>query len=203
MNFFGQRLPILACLLLMSALASTSTSASAQFRQPSAQLTTTVVEEIFRAGDTATLKLEVQLPEDIHVQSDKPRDPYVIPTLLTLALPEGLTMGGITYPESTDFQLVGWEEPLLVFEHEFTIEVLLNLDVSLPTGEIVIPGSFLYQACDDQVCFAPATEAYEFAVTIIQLSEKTGLPSNLLAKDSLTVFDSSSIEVGELSSGDS
>tara|TARA_B100001559_G_C16205961_1_gene486581 strand:- start:15 stop:428 length:414 start_codon:yes stop_codon:yes gene_type:complete len=127
-------------------------------------LTTTVVEEIFRAGDTATLKLEVQLPEDIHVQSDKPRDPYVIPTLLTLALPEGLTMGGITYPESTDFQLVGWEEPLLVFEHEFTIEVLLNLDVSLPTGEIVIPGSFLYQACDDQVCFAPATEAIEWSI---------------------------------------
>ena len=95
MNFFGQRLPMLACLLLMSVLASTSTSASAQFRQPSAQLTTTFVEEIFRAGDTATLKLEVQLPEDIHVQSDKPRDPYVIPTLLTLALPEGLTMGGI------------------------------------------------------------------------------------------------------------
>jgi|TARA_B100000676_G_scaffold238305_1_gene238658 hypothetical protein len=122
------------------------------------------VEEIFRAGDTATLKLEVQLPEDIHVQSDKPRDPYVIPTLLTLALPEGLTMGGITYPESTDFQLVGWEEPLLVFEHEFTIEVLLNLDVSLPTGEIVIPGSFLYQACDDQVCFAPATEAIEWSI---------------------------------------
>ena len=164
MNFFGQRLPILACLLIMSALASTSTSASAQFRQPSAQLTTTVVEEIFRAGDTATLKLEVQLPEDIHVQSDKPRDPYVIPTLLTLALPEGLTMGRITYPESTDFQLVGWEEPLLVFEHEFTIEVLLNLDVSLPTGEIVIPGSFLYQACDDQVCFAPATEAIEWSI---------------------------------------
>jgi len=122
------------------------------------------VEEIFRAGDTATLKLEVQLPEDIHVQSDKPRDPYVIPTLLTLALPDGLTMGGITYPESTDFQLVGWEEPLLVFEHEFTIEVLLNLDVSLPTGEIVIPGSFLYQACDDQVCFAPATEAIEWSI---------------------------------------
>ena len=122
------------------------------------------MEEIFRAGDTATLKLEVQLPEDIHVQSDKPRDPYVIPTLLTLALPEGLTMGGITYPESTDFQLVGWEEPLLVFEHEFTIEVLLNLDVSLPTGEIVIPGSFLYQACDDQVCFAPATEAIEWSI---------------------------------------
>ena len=155
---------MLACLLLMSVLASTSTSASAQFRQPSAQLTTTVVEEIFRAGDTATLKLEVQLPEDIHVQSDKPRDPYVIPTLLTLALTDGLTMGGITYPESTDFQLVGWEEPLLVFEHEFTIEVLLNLDVSLPTGEIVIPGSFLYQACDDQVCFAPATEAIEWSI---------------------------------------
>ena len=164
MNFFGQRLPMLACLLFMSALASTSTSASAQCRQPSAQLTTTVVEEIFRAGDTATLKLEVQLPEDIHVQSDKPRDPYVIPTLLTLALPEGLTMGGITYPESTEFQLVGWEEPLLVFEHEFTIEVLLNLDVSLPTGVIVIPGSFLYQACDDQVCFAPATEAIEWSI---------------------------------------
>ena len=164
MNLPGKRVGIFSSLFVLSALASTVTSVSAQFRQPSAQLTTAVEEQIFRPGDTATLKLDVQLPEDIHVQSDKPRDPYVIPTVLTLTLPKGLTLQAITYPESTDFQLVGWEEPLLVFEHEFTIEVQLTLGAGLTTGEIVIPGNFLYQACDDRVCFAPTTEEIEWSI---------------------------------------
>ena len=113
-----------------------------------------------------TLVLGVELPENIHVQSDEPRDPFVIPTLLAFTLPEGVTVEEITYPESTDFLLEGWEEPLAVFEQEFTIVVRLALDAGVPAGELVVPASFLYQACDDRVCFPPATAAVEWQLHI-------------------------------------
>ena len=75
-------------------------------------------------------------------------------------------MEKITYPESTDFLLAGQEEPLAVFEHEFTIKVRLALDADVSSGEIVVPGSFLYQACDDRVCFAPVTAAVEWRMHV-------------------------------------
>ncbi len=113
-----------------------------------------------------TLVLGVELPENIHVQSDEPRDPFVIPTVLTFTPPEGVTVEEITYPASSDFLLEGWEEPLAVFEHEFTIEVRLVLDADVSPGDMIVPGSFLYQACDDTVCFAPATTTVEWHIHV-------------------------------------
>ena len=147
---------------LVAGLGLSGVSTSAQFRQPVAELTPAVQQQAIRPGQTLTVELRVGLPENIHVQSDNPRDAFVIPTLLTFTLPEGVTVEEITYPASTDFLLAGAKEPLSVFEHEFTIEVRLALDTDVSPGEIVVPGSFLYQACDDTVCFAPATAAVEW-----------------------------------------
>ena len=151
---------------LVAGLALSGVSTSAQFRQPLAELTPTVEQQAIQPGQTVTLVLGVELPENMHVQSDEPRDPFVIPTLLTFTLPEGVTVEEITYPESTDWLLEGWDEPLAVFEHEFTIAVRLSLDADVSPGEIVVAGSLLYQACDDRVCFAPATAAVEWRMRV-------------------------------------
>ncbi len=151
---------------LVAGLGLSGVSTSAQFRQPIAELTPVVQQQAIQPGQTVKVELGVELPEDIHVQSDEPRDAFVIPTVLTFTLPEGVTVEEITYPASTDFLLAGWKEPLAVFEHEFTIEVRLALDADVSPGEMVVPGSFQYQACDDKVCFAPATEDVEWRMLV-------------------------------------
>ena len=75
-------------------------------------------------------------------------------------------MEEITYPASSDFLLEGWAEPLAVFEHKFTIDVRLLLDADVLSGEMVVPGSLLYQACDDKVCFVPANAAVEWHIPV-------------------------------------
>ena len=151
---------------LVASLSLSGVSASAQLRQPTAELTPTVEQRTTQPGQTVTLVLRVELPENIHVQSDEPRDRFVIPTLLTVTPPEGVAVEEITYPEATDFLLEGQEEPLAVFGHEFTIDVRLALEADLSPGEIVVPGSLLYQACDDRVCFVPATAVVEWHVDV-------------------------------------
>ena len=151
---------------LVAGLVLSGVPTSAQLRQPIAQLTATVEQQVIQPGQTVTIELRVELPENMHVQSDEPRDPFVIPTLLTFTLPEGVTVEEITYPAPTDFLLAGQKEPLAVFEHEFTIAVRLALAADVSPGEMVVPGLFLYQACDDRVCFAPATAAVEWHVHV-------------------------------------
>jgi len=151
---------------LVAGLALSVSPTSAQFGQPKAELTPVVQRQAVQPGGTVTAELRVELPETNHVQSDEPRDPYLIPTRLTLTLPEGVTLEEMTYPEPTDFMLVGQEEPLAVFEHEFTIEARLVLAESVSPGEMVIPGRFQYQACDDRICFAPVTATVEWRVRV-------------------------------------
>src|SRR5262245_5669941 len=77
---------VLAVLLLACA------SASAQRGPANASLTPLVEVAQIQAGSELRAALEVRLPEGYHTNSDRPRDPSLIPTTLTFGeLPEGIT----------------------------------------------------------------------------------------------------------------
>ena len=158
---------VVLCGVLGAALVLSAGSADAQLDRPTAELTPVVEQQAIQAGRTVTVELRVELPEDIHVQSDEPRDPFLIATVLTLTPPEGVMVAEIIYPPSTDFVQAGAREPLAVFEHEFTVEVRLALDADVSPGEIVVPGLFRYQACDDTVCFPPARADVEWRLQVV------------------------------------
>ncbi len=81
------------------------------------------------------------LPEGLHTQSNKPRDPNLIPTELTIDAPAGVTVDEIVWPKPTDFKVEGLDDLLAVFEHESIIGVQLTLASSVPNGDAESPGS--------------------------------------------------------------
>jgi thiol:disulfide interchange protein len=129
-----------------------------------------VVESAGHGGSTVRTALRVSLPEQFHVQSDVPRDPTLIPTVLTVDPPPGVSVVEIVYPEASDFEQIGQAEPLAVFEHEFDIGVVLALDTDVAPGRVDVPGHLRYQACDDRVCFAPVTTDFLWTLTVVDSS---------------------------------
>jgi thiol:disulfide interchange protein len=152
-----------ALALLVLALAA---APAAQLKRPKADLTPLVARAAVRTGEPVRLALKVALPEGLHTQSNKPRDPSLIPTALTIDAPPGVTVDEIVYPPAKDFAQQGLDQPLAVFEHEFVIGVRVSLAASLPAGEIVVPARLRYQACDNLMCFAPATADTRWAFTV-------------------------------------
>ena len=152
--------PLAAVLLLVIA-----SSASAQ--PPRAKVTPLTEAESVAAGATTRLALTVSLPPKLHTQSDKPRDPLLIPTVLTVEPTSGLKVTNLIYPHPKDFTLEGQSEPLLVFENEFVVGAEIEVAASAAPGELVIPGRFRYQACDDKVCFQPRTERFEWKLRVV------------------------------------
>jgi len=118
------------------------------------------------AGGTTRLALTVVLPEGLHVQSDAPRDPSLIPTTVTIDAPAGISVAGLRYPEPSDFAQEGQPQPLAVFEHEFVTGAEIAVAAAAPVGEVVIPGRLRYQACDDRVCFAPQTAQVSWTIRV-------------------------------------
>ncbi len=142
-------------------------AAHAQLTRPKATVTPYVAANAVAAGSTTRVALEVSLPEGLHVQSDAPRDPSLIPTVLTVDVPEAVTVRHLVYPEPTDFEQEGQPQPLAVFEHEFVTGAELAIAADAPSGDMVIPGRLRYQACDDRVCFAPQTATFEWRIRVM------------------------------------
>src|SRR4051812_47822647 len=65
--------------------------AAAQLRGVKADVSPIVEADGARVGSETRLALQVTLPDGYHVQSDKPRDPNLIPTVLTVEVPQGVT----------------------------------------------------------------------------------------------------------------
>ena len=59
----------------------------------------------------------------VHVQSNKPRDPALIPTVLTIEPPAGVTVVEIGLPAAIDLKQEGQPQPLAVFERSSRIGV--------------------------------------------------------------------------------
>jgi hypothetical protein len=108
-----------------------------------------------KPGAPATLVLDVRLPADVHVQSDAPRDPTLIPTALTVTAPDGVTVERIHYPKATDLPQPGRSEPLAVFGPTFEIAVDVRVAAGVSAGSVVVPAKLRYQACDATTCFPP------------------------------------------------
>src|SRR5204862_7972796 len=110
--------------------------------------------------------LQVSLPEGFHVQSNKPRDPSLIPTELRIDAPDGVTVEEVVFPPSTDLAQTGADQPLAVFERAFDVGVRFKIASTVAPGDVKIPLHLRYQACDATMCFAPATADSQWIVSV-------------------------------------
>jgi thiol:disulfide interchange protein DsbD len=141
-----------------------------------ASLQPLVSKSAFARGELIELALKVTLPEGLHAQSNKPRDPTLIPTTLTFEAMPGFTVQELVFPKSTEFKLTSGDA-LLVFEREFVIGVrLLGDPRNLPAGPREVRGSFRYQPCNDVMCFRPITMPVSWPVMIGRASSTAMAP---------------------------
>ena len=132
--------------------------AAAQRGPARATVTPIVDRDAVPAGGDVRVALQVNLPAGYHVNSNKPRDPVLIPTTLRITPPEGITVDELVFPEPVDLQQRGADQPLRVFERDFAIGVALRVAATVPAGEVTIPAAFRYQACDEVMCYIPSTK---------------------------------------------
>ena len=136
-------------------IALCAVTTGAQSPPPAATLEPLLEYQTATAGSTLRAALRVTLAEGLHANSNKPNDPNLIPMLLTITPPAGVTVEEIVYPEATDLKQQGSDQPLRVFEREFVIGIVMKLAPGVAAGPLSIPGRLQYQACDDKMCYRP------------------------------------------------
>jgi thiol:disulfide interchange protein len=139
----------------------------AQGPGPATLQLTPLVESDAAAGGTVRLALQIAVPDGLHIQSNAPRDPALIPTALTIDAPAGFAVTGIAFPDSIDFSMPGFDQPLAVFEHTIAVGVVMTVPAGQAAGNVAIPAHLRYQACDATQCFPPRTVETSWTLRVV------------------------------------
>jgi thiol:disulfide interchange protein DsbD len=98
--------------------------------------------------------LEVAVQAGFHVNSDKPKDEFLIPLKLTWT-GGPLEIQSVSYPKPEEIK-VG-KQFLTVFTGDFHIQTKFQAPANAPVGNAMMVGKLRYQACNNEMCFRPAS----------------------------------------------
>jgi Disulphide bond corrector protein DsbC len=116
-------------------------------------------------GGSLSLWADVSPKTNIHVYAAGSKD--FEPVKLVLAPNRDVTMNKAIYPAATLITLPGVKERVPVYNALFRVTQPLVAASTLAHGAaIVVSGTLNYQACDDRVCFPPASYPVFWRITV-------------------------------------
>jgi DsbC/DsbD-like thiol-disulfide interchange protein len=124
-------------------------------------------------GKEFQLAVVVDIARGYHMNSNKPTDPYLIPTTLAPQLPAGFQLLDTLYPNG---QLEKFafspEKALDVYSGSVTLRLRLMAQANAALGSLTIPLTLRYQACNDSACLPPVKVPVTVKVEVAQASAK-------------------------------
>jgi DsbC/DsbD-like thiol-disulfide interchange protein len=123
-------------------------------------VTTSASPEAGRPGKPVTLAVDVAPKPGMHVYSPG-QDGYIAITL-TLDANPAFTAAKAKYPAGEKIYMPILKETQIVYGKPFRI--LQNVTFRQSSGPLTIKGSLRYQACDDTICYLPATIPLEWTL---------------------------------------
>jgi thioredoxin:protein disulfide reductase len=135
-----------------------------------------------RPGESLRIALTMNIAYPFHTNSNEPLEDFLRPTKLTIEAPDGFTVAEVAYPQAEIKTFSFSDEPMAVYEGTVTIGAIVDAG-ELGPGEHVLNGTLEYQACDDELCYAPVTERFEIPIRVFAEDEE---PTRLTAAD---IFD--------------
>jgi len=149
-----------------------STSALAQGSSP--VVTVAPIPKIVVArGGKAPLNIELQVNKGFHVNSNKPLDELLLPTVVRLNPPDGIMIMNIHYPEGEQLALAFMgNDKLSVYSGNFVVTAEVRIPRTAALGTLRVHGEVKYQACDNRQCFPPKSAPLEFDVRVVKAAAK-------------------------------
>jgi thioredoxin:protein disulfide reductase len=158
---------LVSSLLVGMALVVLHTSAWAQPRGVEVNTEWVLEADGVEPGGLLRGAFKMDLPKGYHTNSNTPLEDYLIPSVLTMELPEGIALKELVYPEALEIIAGGSTTPLAVYEEKFAIGVVLEVAGTMAPGDYPVKTKFRYQACDDKSCYAPKNIRKEITISIV------------------------------------
>ncbi len=157
---------------------------SAQFGQESKIVTIQLIKGHDKVHANSLLKVAVKIHVENgwHINSDKPNEDFLIGTKI-VSLNEKFPLAKIVFPKAKEITLGFSDKPVSVFEGDFVVGLLINIDKALPVGNYKIPIQLKYQSCNNQSCMPPTSVTDSVEISVVEKSETVGKINQDVFKD--------------------
>jgi len=136
-----------------------ASSASAQ------EVTGSIGNGTARRGVKTRGTVVLSIPAELHVNSNKPKSEYAIPTTVRIS-GTGLTIGAITFPRGTNRKFQFSENLINVYEGTIFFPFTVTVPRNYKARSITVKAVVRYQACTDQVCYPPKSKTVDITATV-------------------------------------
>jgi hypothetical protein len=121
----------------------------------------------------ATIPLSFNVARGYHVNSNQPKEEFLIPTALKIDATTDIVISKTIYPEGKDMSFAfAPDEKLNVYTGDFQIDVVVHPLRSVEPGKYIVRGTLKYQACDNTACYPPRNLSVSFDVKIAKAKPK-------------------------------
>jgi len=117
-------------------------------------------------GKDFEVAVVANINEAYHMNSHKPSDAYLIPTTITPKLPDGITLVDSIYPPGHDKKFTFSDKPLNVYTGSVVLKLKLTAAATAAIGDVTIPITLRYQACNSSACLPPVKIPLEATVKV-------------------------------------
>lgn len=116
-----------------------------------------------KAGAKVSLFVDVVPDPGIHVYAPGAKDYQAI--AMTIVQQPDVTIGKLVYPKSEMLSFNGESVP--VFQKPFRLSQDVTIARTMKPGtKLTLTGTVAYQACDDRVCFIPASLPVSWTIDV-------------------------------------
>jgi thiol:disulfide interchange protein DsbD len=123
-------------------------------------------------GQALEVPVTLEIASGYHINAEKPTFDYLIPTKLEWSTKE-FKLLGIDYPkpEQGSFSFSP-ETKLDVYQGKVTIVSRFQAPRTPPAAKVALEGKLRYQACDDKMCYPPASAPVSVPVEFSKAGKK-------------------------------
>jgi thiol:disulfide interchange protein DsbD len=120
-------------------------------------------------GSFLSLDVFAHIESGWHIQSHRPDQPFLIPTELTLDVPDGVKTEEVFYPpaDRKKFAFAGDDE-LAVYEGKLGLAAVLRVPADFGGSRLRVEAALRYQACNDTTCLPPTVARGSIDVPVVE-----------------------------------
>ena len=130
-----------------------------------------VSHDKIKAGTTIEVIVTGEIEPEYHINSNKPSEEYLIPTVVKFEPFANGEFGEIIYPQAKMAKFSFSDQPIAVYEEKVVVRTRLTLDKNISPGKKTIKGTFSFQGCNDVNCFAPQTLNFKIPFEVVAATD--------------------------------
>ncbi len=124
-------------------------------------------------GRIARVTLVFRVGEGFHINSHKPLDELLLPTVVKLDPPTDIMIAKIEYPQGEMLSFpFSPESKLSVYSGEFRVTAVVRPAAAMPHGTFRVHGDLRFQACNNRQCFPPKKIPVQFDVKVARAKSR-------------------------------